>query len=75
MRVYFHLVSWDDIVLDGTGIEVSDVATAQQEAVIAIYELRQEADLSPEEWIGWQLEAVDVNNNVLFSLPLDVELH
>jgi hypothetical protein len=75
MRVYFHLVSWDDIVLDGTGIEVSDVATAQQEAVRAIYELRQEADLSPEEWIGWQLEAVDVNNNVLFSLPLDVELH
>jgi hypothetical protein len=75
MRVYFHLVSWDDIVLDDTGIEVSDVATAQQEAVIAIYELRQEADLSPEEWIGWQLEAVDVNNNVLFSIPLDVELH
>jgi hypothetical protein len=75
MRVYFHLVSWDDIVLDDTGIEVSDVATAQQEAVRAIYELRQEADLSPEEWIGWQLEAVDVNNNVLFSIPLDVELH
>jgi hypothetical protein len=75
MRVYFHLVSWDDIVLDDTGIEVSDVATAQQEAVIAIYELRQEADLSPEEWRGWELEAVDVNDKVLFSIPLNAELH
>ena len=62
MRVYFHLVSWDDVVPDNTGIEVPDVLTAQQEAVRAIQELRQDADLSPEVWSGWQLEAVDVNS-------------
>jgi hypothetical protein len=75
MRVYFHLVSWDDVVPDNTGIEVPDVLTAQQEAVRAIQELRQDADLSPEEWSGWQLEAVDVNGNVLFSIPLDAKLN
>jgi hypothetical protein len=75
MRVYFHLVSRDDVVLDDTGIDVSDVAAAQGEAVRAIQELRQDADLSPEEWSGWQLEAMDVNSKILFSIPLDAKLH
>jgi hypothetical protein len=75
MRVYFHLVSRDDVVLDHTGIEVPDVFAAEQEAVRAIQELRQDADLRPEEWSGWQLEAVDVNSKVLFSIPLDARLN
>jgi hypothetical protein len=75
MRVYFHLVSWDGIILDDTGIEVPDIEAAQQEALRAIQELRHEADLDPKEWSGWELEAVDVNRNILFSIPLDAKLH
>ena len=75
MRVYFHLVSRDDVVLDDTGIAVPDVAAAQQEAVRAIHELRQDADHSPEAWSGWELQAVDENGNVLFSIPLNTKLH
>jgi hypothetical protein len=75
MRVFFHLVSRDDVVLDHTGIEVPDVFAAEQEAVRASQELRQDADLRPEEWGGWQLEAVDVDSNVLFSIPLNARLN
>jgi hypothetical protein len=44
-------------------------AIIAQPALRAVQELRQDADLRPEEWSGWQLEAVDVNSNVLFSIP------
>ncbi len=75
MRVYFHLVSREDVVRDDTGIDVADVEAAQQEAVRAINELRQDADLSPEDWGGWRLEAVDADGNVLFTIPLNTRLH
>ncbi|MCB5173627.1 DUF6894 family protein [Microvirga lenta] len=74
MRCYFHLVSSDEQILDDTGIEVSDVEVAQQQALKAIYELRGESDHSPEDWQGWQLMVVDSQGNLILSLPLDVPL-
>jgi hypothetical protein len=75
MRVYFHLINSSERILDNTGIEVLNVEAAQHEALKAIRELRQEADHNAEVWHGWRLDAVDINDELLFSIPLDVKLH
>ncbi|MFC4171384.1 DUF6894 family protein [Microvirga sp. GCM10011540] len=74
MRFYFHLVNLHERILDDAGVEVSDIQSARQQALKAIYELRQEAELSIDDWKGWQLEIVDTEGNIITVLPLDVPL-
>lgn len=42
-RCYFHLVNGHEIILDDNGIEVPDLATAEEMALHAIDDLRNEA--------------------------------
>jgi len=59
MRCFFHLVSYHDAILDETGIEVTDLAAAEAEAMKAIKELREEEGEIGEEWQDWHLRVTD----------------
>lgn len=74
MRCYFHLVSEHETIRDDAGIDVSDVETAHRIAMNAIRELRQEDSGADRDWDGWQLNAVDQDGNLLFSIPLHMSL-
>jgi hypothetical protein len=74
MRCYFHLVSCDDVILDDTGVEVVDLASAEAEARKAIQELRQEDEEPDDLWAGWQLNVTDAVGRVLLSIPLGTPL-
>jgi molybdopterin converting factor small subunit len=75
MRCFFNLVSDHDVILDDTGIEVPDLQTAKIEAAKAIRELRQELSAAKEDWVGWRLEIVCANGNVLHSMDLTISFH
>ncbi|KLK90975.1 hypothetical protein AA309_22595 [Microvirga vignae] len=71
MRCYFHLVSYHDAIFDETGIEVTDLETAEAEALKAINELREDDSAANEDWQDWQLNVTDRSGQVLLSIPLD----
>lgn len=75
MRCYFNLVSDHDVILDDTGVEVPDLQTAKVEAAKAIRELRQELIGTKEDWVGWRLEIVCSEGNVLHTVDLAVSFH
>lgn len=74
MHCYFHLVSRHDVILDDTGVEVTDLENAEAEARKAILELRQEDEEADEMWAGWQLNVTDASGRVLLSIPLTTPL-
>lgn len=74
MRCYFHLVNCHDVILDDTGIEVVDLASAEAQARKAIQELRQEDDEPDGLWAGWQLNVTDASRCVLLSILLKMPL-
>jgi len=71
MRCFFHLVSYHDAILDETGIEVTDLAAAEAEAMKAIKELREEEGETGEGWQDWHLRVTDRSGQVFLSIPLD----
>jgi hypothetical protein len=75
MRCYFHLVNGHESILDDVGIEVSDLATAQDLALQAIDDIREEAIQLGAPWQGWRLEIVDLSGRTLVSIPLDHTVH
>jgi hypothetical protein len=75
MRCYFHLVSSHESIPDDIGIEVSDLAMAEEMALQAIEGIREEAIQQGASWQGWRLDIVDRSGRVLLSIPLDPTLH
>jgi hypothetical protein len=75
MRCYFHLVNSPESIPDDTGIEVSDLTTAQDMALQAIEDIREEAIQQGASWHGWRLDIVDRSGHVLLSIPLDPTFH
>jgi hypothetical protein len=75
MRCYFHLVNGHESIPDDTGIEVSGLTTAQDMALQAIEDIREEAIQQGASWQGWRLEIVDRSGRVLLSIPLDPTFH
>jgi hypothetical protein len=75
MRCYFHLVISHESIPDDTGIEVSDLTTAQDMALQAIEDIRVEAIQQGASWQGWRLDIVDRSGRVLLSIPLDPTFH
>jgi hypothetical protein len=75
MRCYFHLVSSHASIPDDIGIEVSDLAMAEEMALQAIEDIREEAIQQGASWQGWRLDIVDRSGRVLLSIPLDPTLH
>jgi hypothetical protein len=75
MRCYFHLVNGHETIPDGIGIEVSDLATAQETALQAIDDFREEAIQLGASWQGWRLDIVDPSGRILWSIPLDPTVH
>lgn len=71
MWCYFHLLSWEAVIRDDTGVVVRDIAEAKVEAMNAIRELREEDGEPGETWDGWHLEATDRSGRVLFSVPVN----
>jgi hypothetical protein len=70
MRCYFHLVNSSGMIRDDIGVEVSNIAAAETEALRAIDEMRQEDEQSEEEWQGWRLSVTDGSGWVVMSIPL-----
>jgi hypothetical protein len=60
---------------DDTGIEVSDLTTAQDMALQAIEDIREEAIQQGTSWHGWRLDIVDRSGRILLSIPLDPTFH
>jgi hypothetical protein len=75
MRCYFHLVSSHESIPDDIGIEVSDLAKAEEMALQAIEDIRGEAIQQGALWQDWRLDNVDRSGRVLLSIPLDPTLH
>jgi hypothetical protein len=75
MRCYFHLVNGHETIPDDTGIEVSDFTTAQDIALQAIDDLRDEAIQAGASWHNWRLDIVDRSGRVLLSISLDPTFH
>jgi len=75
MRCYSHLVNGHESIPDDTGIEVSDLTTAQDMALQAIEDIREEAIQQGTSWQGWRLDIVDRSSRVLLSIPLDPTFH
>jgi hypothetical protein len=75
MRCYFHLVSSHESIPDDIGIEVSDLAMAEEMALQAIEDIREEAIQQGASWQGWRLDIMDRSGRVLLSIPLDPTLH
>jgi hypothetical protein len=75
MRCYFHLVNGHESIPDDTGIEVSDLTTAQDMALQAIEDISEEAIQQGASWQGWRLDIVDSSGRVLLSIPLDPTFH
>jgi hypothetical protein len=75
MRCYFHLVNGHESIPDDTGIEVSDLTTAQDMALQAIEDIREEAIQQGTSWHGWRLDIVDRSGRILLSIPLDPTFH
>ena len=73
MRLYFHLVSTDEVIRDREGVEVADLHEARAQAVRAIRELRQKDPSAPRDWSGWTLTVADESEAVVFSLDLDAD--
>ena len=74
MHYYFHLVSSQQIILDTTGVEISDPATVQYMVRRLIHEVQQESDQITKDWQGWRIDVEDPSGNVVLSVPLDTKL-
>jgi hypothetical protein len=68
VRIYFHLKSGHEVVLDAEGVEVSDPHEARVQAALVIEELRPK---DAQFWSGWTLTAIDAAGRVVFSVDLD----
>ncbi len=75
MRCYFHLVSDHEEFIDGEGVDVSDLESAKAQAMMAVSELKQEACGIVEDWNGWQLNVVNAEGHLLWSVLLSAALH
>jgi hypothetical protein len=75
MRCYFHLVNGHESIPDDVGIEVSDLTKAEEMALQAIEDIREEAIQLGASWQGWRLDIVDLSGCVLLSIPLDPTFH
>jgi hypothetical protein len=71
MHYYFHLVSSQQIILDTTGVEISDPATVQCMVHRLIHEVQQESVETTKDWQGWRINVEDSCGNVVLSVPLD----
>jgi hypothetical protein len=74
-RIYFHLVSQHETILDTVGLEVTDLDEAHAEARKAIEEFKSESPLPGAERYGWWLDAGNHAGAVVFSIPLDHVYH
>ena len=68
MRIYFHLKSAHEVILDPKGVELSDLQEARVHALEVIEELRPK---DAQYWSGWTLAATDAAGAVLFTIDLD----
>jgi hypothetical protein len=65
MRCFFHLVNGAETIPDDTGVEASDVITAEEMALQAIEDIRNEALELGASWRGWRLEIVGASGHIL----------
>jgi hypothetical protein len=75
MRCYFHLVRDQEELIDDEGVDVSDLESAKAQAMMAVTELQQETRGIVEDWSGWQLNVVNAEGYLLWSVPLSLALH
>jgi hypothetical protein len=75
MRYYFHLVSDQMKLLDDTGLDIPDLATAKDEVQNTSAQLRRRMNHADEDWAGWRLEVVSSEGSLLCSQSLTTTVH
>ncbi len=75
MRCYFNLIRDHEELIDDEGVLVSDFESAKAQAMMAVSELQQESCGIVEDWSGWQLNVVNEEGYLLWSVPLSLALH
>jgi len=71
MRCYFNLVSSHHTIIDNEGLEVADVEEARTFAGEAVAEMVQDGVAEIAHWRGWEMEARDASETVLFTMGFD----
>jgi hypothetical protein len=75
MRCYFHLVRDHEELIDDEGVEVSDFESAKAQAMMAVRELQRESCGIVDDWSGWQLNVVNAEGYLIWSIPLSTALY
>jgi hypothetical protein len=70
VRLYFHLVTDRETILDPEGVEVDSVDQALAEALRALDELRKENADAPRGWSGWALNITTAGGEVILTVDL-----
>ncbi len=65
--VYFHYSSGRGVLIDRSGIAVSDLLEARERAVCAVRSLIMTA--SAEDWRGWVLHVTDNDGDEILDVP------
>jgi hypothetical protein len=74
MRCYFHVINGTARIMDGIGIDVSDLDHARTEATKAVLEMQTQDPQLARESASWALTATDEAGVVLFKIPLNTAL-
>ena len=64
-----------ETIPEDVGIEVSDLATAEVMALLAIEDIRTETIELGASWQGWRLDIVDPAGQTLASIALEPTIH
>lgn len=59
MRYYFNLVNPPERISDSEGVEAASLLQAEEQALTAIEELRNEEGSNSLPWTGWSIEVTD----------------
>jgi len=75
MRCYFNLVGAHQSIVDGKGVEVTDLEETRALVLEAAAEMVQDGEATIADWQGWRLEAVDASGAVLLIVRFGELLH
>ncbi len=70
MRYYFNLTNRMETIPDTEGVEAETLLLAQDQALKAIQELREEDDTAEQDWAGWRMEVTNPAGELMLVFDL-----
>jgi hypothetical protein len=69
-RYFFHLYNEHDVILDETGVEVSNPDEVGDAVVQSVREMQREQDLNIADLEGWDMRVLDGGGTVIMTVRL-----